>query len=52
MRSVVVFLVALAFSAMASAAGLPFAVESLAKAKEIASADGGKHLLIFYTSPY
>ena len=52
MRRIVLFLAALAFSAAASAAGLPFAVESLAKAKEITSADSSKHLLIFYTSPY
>ena len=51
MQRIVLLITALAFSAVTHAAGLPFAVESLAKAKELTKADGGKHLLIFYTSP-
>jgi len=37
-------------SALAQAAGLPFAVESLSKARQIAQQDGKKHVLVFYTS--
>jgi hypothetical protein len=45
------FLVALLLaSAWAQAAGLPFAVESLQKAKETSAQDPSKHVLVFYTS--
>jgi len=37
-------------SALAQAGGLPFAVESLQKAREISKNDGTKHVLVFYTS--
>lgn len=37
-------------SAWAQAAGLPFAVESLKKAKEASAQDTSKHTLVFYTS--
>ncbi len=37
-------------SAWAQAAGLPFAVESLKKAKEVSAQDPAKHVLVFYTS--
>jgi hypothetical protein len=37
-------------SAFAYAKGVPFAVESLQKAQQIAKKDSAKHLLIFYTS--
>lgn len=40
-----------ALGAGANAAGLPFAVDSLDKAKEMAKQDRGKHVLIFYSSP-
>lgn len=36
-------------SAVAQAKGVPFAVESLQKAQEIAKKDPSRHLLIFYT---
>ena len=52
MQRIVLLIAAIAFSAVTSAAGLPFAVESLAKAKELTKTGSGKHLLIFYTSPY
>jgi hypothetical protein len=46
-----VFLVAVFLaSAWAQAAGLPFAVESLKKAKELSAQDPSKHVLVFYTS--
>lgn len=45
------FLVAMLLaSAWAQAAGLPFAVESLQKAKQASAKDPSKHLLVFYTS--
>lgn len=37
-------------SVWAQAAGLPFAVESLNKAKEVSAQDPSKHVLVFYTS--
>jgi len=37
-------------SAWAQAAGLPFAVESLKKAKEVSAQDPSRHVLVFYTS--
>jgi hypothetical protein len=37
-------------SAWAQAAGLPFAVESLQKAREVSAKDSSKHVLVFYTS--
>ena len=37
-------------SVWAQAAGLPFAVESLKKAREVSAQDPSKHVLVFYTS--
>jgi hypothetical protein len=46
-----VFLIAtLVLSAVAHAAGLPFAVESFQKAQALAKQDSAKHVLVFYTS--
>ena len=50
MRSLVFLIAALALSAAAQAAGLPFAVDSFQKARSLAKQDGGKHVLVFYTS--
>lgn len=36
----------------AQAWGLPYAVDSYAKAQALAAKDSGKHLLVFYTSEY
>ena len=52
MRRLVFLILAFAFSTMAYGAGLPFAVGSLDKAKEITQKDTSKHVLIFYTSTY
>lgn len=49
MTKILCFIAAVAFGAVASAAGLPYAVQPLAKAKALAKSDG-RHLLIFYTS--
>ena len=37
-------------SVYAHAAGLPFAVDSLQEAQDVARQDGSKHVLVFYTS--
>ena len=52
MKRLVFLILAIAFGSAAYGAGLPFAVGSLDKAKEIAKQDTSKHVLIFYTSPY
>jgi hypothetical protein len=39
-----------AFAALAHAKGVPFAVESLEKAQQIARQDSAKHVLVFFTS--
>ena len=41
----------LALSALAQAAGLTYAVESLQKAQALAKQSAGRHVLVFYTSP-
>jgi hypothetical protein len=52
MKRLAFLILAIAFGSAAYGAGLPFAVGSLDKAKEIAKQDTSKHVLIFYTSPY
>ena len=37
-------------AAAAHAKGLPYALESLQKAQQIAKQDASKHVLVFYTS--
>ena len=37
-------------AAAAQAKGLPYALESLQKAQQIAKQDASKHVLVFYTS--
>ena len=50
MRRFVLLVATLLATTWAQAAGLPFAVESLQKAKEASSKDAAKHVLVFYTS--
>lgn len=38
-------------AAGANAAGLPFAIDSLDKAKEVVKQERDKHVLVFYSSP-
>ena len=52
MKRLVFLILAIAFGSAAYGAGLPFAVGSLDKAKEVAKQDASKHVLVFYTSPY
>jgi hypothetical protein len=52
MTRLLFLILALAFGTAAHGAGLPFAVGSLEKAKEVAKQDASKHVLIFYSSPY
>ena len=37
-------------AAAANAKGLPYAVDSLQKAQQVAKQDAGKHVLVFYSS--
>ena len=50
MKHLLSVLALLVVSAGAHAAGLPFAVDSLAKAQDVTKADATKHVLIFYSS--
>jgi hypothetical protein len=50
MRRFAVLAAMLLVSAWAQAAGLPFAVESLKKAREVSAQDPSRHVLVFYTS--
>jgi len=50
MKRLVFLVAAFLASAWVQAAGLPFAVESLKKAKEVSAQDPAKHVLVFYTS--
>ena len=50
MKRFALLIVMLLASAWTQAAGLPFAVESLKKAKEVSAQDPSKHVLVFYTS--
>ena len=50
MKRVILFLAAMAMAGLVQAAGLPFAVESLEKARTLAKQDVSKHVLVFYTS--
>ena len=43
-------LLALVFSGLVQASGLPYRVESLTKAQALSAKDSSKHVLIFYTS--
>lgn len=40
-----------AWSALAHASGLPWAVDTLEKAQSLAAKGGSRHVLVFYTSP-
>lgn len=51
MKRLVVALMMLAWSGLAQAYGLPFAVDSLTKAQALSQQDASKHVLVFYTSP-
>jgi len=51
MRTLAVATLLLALSALAQAAGLTYAVESLQKAQALAKQGGSRHVLVFYTSP-
>ena len=50
MRRLALLAAMLLVSAWTQAAGLPFAVESLKKAKEMSAQDPSRHVLVFYTS--
>lgn len=51
MKRLVVALMMLAWSGLAQAYGLPFAVDSLKKAQALSQQDDSRHVLVFYTSP-
>lgn len=51
MKRLVVALLALAWSGLAQAYGVPFAVDSLQKAQALAQQNTSRHVLVFYTSP-
>lgn len=51
MRLMLSLLLSLALTAAANAAGLPFAIDSLDKAKGLVKQAPGKHILVFYSSP-
>jgi len=51
MKHILLLLAAFTISAVAQAAGLPFAVESLAKAQDLSRQDSSRHVLVFYSSP-
>jgi hypothetical protein len=51
MRKLAVALVLSAWSMVALASGLPWAVDSLEKAQSLAGKGGSRHVLVFYTSP-
>jgi hypothetical protein len=44
-------LLLIAVSGLVQAYGLKYAVESLQKAQALAKQSGGRHVLVFYTSP-
>jgi hypothetical protein len=51
MKKIAVATLLLALSALAHAAGLSYAVESLEKAQSLAKQNTARHVLVFYTSP-
>ena len=51
MKRLVVALMALAWSGLAQAYGLPYAVDSLKKAPTLSQQNASRHVLVFYTSP-
>ena len=51
MKLALALLLSLALGTGANAAGLPFAIGSLDKAKQTVKQERGKHVLIFYSSP-
>jgi hypothetical protein len=51
MKKLAVALVLFAWSVVALASGLPWAVDSLEKAQSLAGKGGPRHVLVFYTSP-
>ena len=51
MKKIAVATLLLALSALAPAAGLTYAVESLEKAQSLAKQNTARHVLVFYTSP-
>jgi hypothetical protein len=51
MKKLAVASLLLALCALAHAAGLTYAVESLQKAQALATQSAGRHVLVFYTSP-
>jgi hypothetical protein len=51
MKRLVVALLVLAWSGLAQAYGLPYAVDSFKKAQALSQQDASRHVLVFYTSP-
>jgi ribose 1,5-bisphosphokinase PhnN len=51
MKHLVIALLALAWSALAQAYGLPYAVDSFKKAQALSQQNASRHVLVFYTSP-
>ncbi|MBI3041935.1 MAG: hypothetical protein HYY78_03825 [Betaproteobacteria bacterium] len=51
MKRLVVALLVLAWSGLAQAYGLPYAVDSLEKAQALSQKGASRHVLVFYTSP-
>jgi hypothetical protein len=51
MKRLVIGLMVLAWSGLAQAYGLQYAVDSLEKAQAQGRKDASKHVLVFYTSP-
>lgn len=50
MKRILLLIATVAFSAIAQAGGLPYAVESFSKAQAISKEDAARHVLVFYTS--
>jgi hypothetical protein len=51
MKRLVIALLALAWSGLAQAYGLPYAVDSFKKAQALSQQNASRHVLVFYTSP-
>ena len=51
MKRLAIGLLALIWSGLAQAYGLPFAVDSFKKAQTLAQQNAARHVLVFYTSP-
>ena len=51
MKRLVVALLVLAWSGLAQAYGLPYAVDSFKNAQTLSQQNASRHVLVFYTSP-